>query len=105
MSKKRKCIDCKNHMNWALPVRVTEQNIDYARHCLRLAERTFVCGITMKTKRVEHEQYCKYFKEDSDRFDDDRMEEIAKLRRMIEEYERHHRNWKDNFMERFMEQS
>ena len=103
MSKKRKCIDCKNRVNWALPVRVTEQNIDYARHCLRLAERTFVCGITMKTKRVEHEQYCKYFKEDSDRCDDDRIEEIAKLRRMIEEYERRHRDWKYNFMNRFME--
>ena len=101
MSKKRKCINCGNRMNWALPVRVTEQNIDYARHCLRIAQRTFVCGITMKTKQLDQEQYCKYFREDIDKRDDDRMEAISKLRKMIEEYEQKHRDWKDNFMLRF----
>lgn len=104
MSKKRKCANCDKRMDWALPVRVGEQNIDYARHCLRLAERTFVCGITMKTKRIEHEQYCKHYREDTERGGDCMVGEISRLRRMIMEYERRHRDWKDNFMSRFMEQ-
>ena len=101
MGRKRKCADCGNRINWALPVRVTEQNIDYARYCLRIAQRTFVCGITMKTKHLEQEQYCKYFRTDTDEYSDDRVEEISKLRKMIEEYDQNHRDWKDNFMDRF----
>lgn len=69
-----------------------------------MAERTFVCGITMKTKRIDHEQYCKHYREAIERGDDCMLEEISHLRRMIMEYERRHRDWKDNFMSRFMEQ-
>lgn len=101
MSKKHKCINCENHMKWALPVCVTKQNIEYAKQCIRMAELTCVCGLTQRTKRLDQEQYCNHFKLDKVGNNDDTKDEILTLRRMIEEYEMHHRDWKDNFMGKF----
>ena len=62
MSRKVKCKMCEKSMRWALPERVTENNYEYAKHCLRMVKNTLVCDRTMRTKYIEHEQYCKYFR-------------------------------------------
>lgn len=91
MSKKRKCKLCENSMGWALPVKVTDKNIDYAKHCLSTAKTTIVCGYTMKTKGTEHEQYCMHYKQKSNelaerdkKYDEFRIQE---LEQMIQEFE------------------
>ena len=91
MSKKRKCKLCRESMGWSLPERITDKNIDYAKHCLAVAKRSIVCGYTMKTKTIEHEQYCKHYKEKSaEEIERDRQYDEARMREleeMIEEYE------------------
>lgn len=85
MAKKVKCIECENASNWSLPRKVTENNIDYAKHCLALAKRTVSCDITAKTKARNHEQYCKHFKKTE--YDNSYTRAIATLEKMILEYE------------------
>ena len=90
MAKKVKCMDCTNSMRWALPERVRENNLEYAKHCACVAKKSIVCGETMKTKGINHEQYCKKYreKEEWDRNSDTAYsEEIAELERKIEDYE------------------
>lgn len=88
MSKKVKCKTCINMMLWSLPDEVTADNIDYAKQCVAYAKKTFICGLTMKTKHRDHEQYCKNY----ELADFDELEyqdiRIARLEREIEEYER-----------------
>lgn len=86
MSKKKKCIECQNCSRWALPDKVTDKNIDYAKYCLRIAKKTFVCFVTMKTKQLGHEQYCKYF-EKKEHEDTWFQNDLERLERMINEYE------------------
>ena len=62
MSKKVKCIECENLMFFAIPHQVSEVNYEYAKHCLEVIKRSFVCGETNKTKRLDNEQYCKHFR-------------------------------------------
>lgn len=92
MARKVKCKMCEKSMRWAIPERVTENNYEYAKHCLRMVKNTLVCGHTMRTKYIEHEQYCKYFhKKDERELDYDIKAEpkrIQKLEDMIKEYER-----------------
>ena len=79
-------------MRWALPERVTDKNYEYAKHCLNMAKHTLVCGWTMKTKSIEHEQYCKHYHPKDDIILDfetqDEPNRIKKLENMINEYER-----------------
>lgn len=92
MSKKVKCMECECSMHWSLPERVLSGNIDYAKHCLIVARRSIVCGETMKTKRVGHEQYCKKFKPKVEldfKMDEIYQTEIANLDEMIQTYESH----------------
>ena len=86
MARKVKCIECQNSMNWSLPIKVTDKNIDYAKECLFYAKKTIVCDKTMKTKHIEREQYCKYFKKKVVE-DTWYKQEIENLERMINEYE------------------
>lgn len=88
MAKKVKCNNCKYKTLWALPEKVTAQNVDYAKHCVLVARRSFVCDFTMKTKHREHEQYCKNY-EPAD-FDEltGYDARIAKLEQKIAEFER-----------------
>lgn len=86
MAKKVKCKDCENACGWSIPERISAANIDYAKYCLFLVSKTIVCERTMKTKGVEHEQYCKYFKKAE--FDNCMTEsQTNKLKKMIEDYE------------------
>ena len=91
MGNKRKCKLCEQSMRWALPERVTEKNYEYAKHCLHMVKNTLVCGRTMKTKPIEHEQYCKHYhpKDDIDLDFDIKCEpkRIKKLEDMIKDYE------------------
>lgn len=86
MSKKRKCIECENATRWSVEMKVSDKNIDYAKQCLCAAKRSIVCDITMKTKPIDHEQYCKHFRKKE--YEDLCYQEcIENLERMIIEYE------------------
>lgn len=87
MAKKVKCIECSEYMNWSLPVKVSKQNIDYAKHCLSVAKRSFVCGRTMKTKSINNEQYCKHFCKSEYKNDYWYEKKVEKLEAMIKEFE------------------
>lgn len=92
MSKKVKCKMCAESMRWALPVCVTDQNYEYAKHCLRAAKNTLVCGYTTRVKNIEHVQYCRHFRKKNERKLDFEINEepkmIQNLEDMIKEYER-----------------
>ena len=85
MSKKVKCIECIEFMNWSLPLKVNADNLEYAKHCLWVAKRSFVCGYTMKTKKRDNEQYCKHFKKTL--YSNDFTKNIEELEAKIKEYE------------------
>lgn len=90
MAKKVKCIDCINSMHWALPVMVRGENLEYAKYCSRIAKRSIVCGETMKTKQINHEQYCKKYREKTEwdkEYDKVYDKEISELEKKIEDYE------------------
>lgn len=91
MSEKVKCKECENSMYWALPRRIGDTNIDYAKQCLSRAKRTLVCGWTMKTKGVEHEQYCKHYRKKDDEYmkadEEDFQRQIGNLEKKIDDYE------------------
>lgn len=86
MAKKVKCIECEEYMNWSLPVKVGKQNIEYAKHCLSVAKRSFVCGRTMKTKPLNNEQYCKHFCKGKN-YNDWNSKRIEELEAKIKEFE------------------
>lgn len=91
MGSKKKCKLCELSMRWSLPERVTDKNCEYAKRCLHMAKNTLVCGWTMKTKPIEHEQYCKHYHPKDNR--DLELETkyyskiIKNLEDMIKEYE------------------
>lgn len=88
MSKKVKCIECENKMFWAMPIKVNDNNYEYAKHCLTVAKRGLVCGHTMKTKSINNEQYCKHFeKSNSDFSEKENIKRIKNLEEAIAEYE------------------
>lgn len=91
MANKKKCKLCKQSMRWALPEQITEKNYEYAQRCLLMAKNTLVCGYTMKTKGIEHEQYCKHYSpKDEKELDIDiecESKGIQDLENMIKEYE------------------
>lgn len=90
MSKKVKCIECHNSIHWAFPDRVSRKNYEYAKHCLQTGKRSIVCGETMKTKSINHEQYCKKFSKKTEmdlEFDSLYQKEIEKSENMIKKYE------------------
>lgn len=62
MSKKVKCGECDCLMQFALPQVVTKDNYEYAKYCFVIARETGRCGIVNKTKRKDHEQYCRHFR-------------------------------------------
>lgn len=86
MSKKVKCIECENMMFFAIPRYVNEKNYEYAKHCLKIANRYCVCGYTDKTKPLDNEQYCKHFEERTCNYSN--KERIKKLEEAILEYEK-----------------
>ena len=90
MSKKVKCIDCEYMITFATPKRVDADNYEYAKHCLEVVKKYFVCDITNKQKLICNEQYCRHFlKRDSERFEETR---IKRLEDAIAEYEKQKEN-------------
>ena len=65
MAKKHKCIECGNAMNWEVPHKdsISDKSPNNIKRIKHLCLETIVCGETMKTKKVDHEQYCKKFEE------------------------------------------
>lgn len=61
MSKRVKCAECEHMITFATPKRVDADNYEYAKHCLEVVKRYFICGWTDKQKPINNEQYCKYF--------------------------------------------
>ena len=90
MSKKVKCIECEYMITFATPTRVDADNYEYAKHCLEVAKKYFVCDVTNKQKLINNEQYCRHFlKRVRERFDETR---IKKLEDAIAEYEKEKEN-------------
>ena len=86
MSKKVKCAECEYMITFATPTRVDADNYEYAKHCLEVVKKYFVCGWSEKQKLIGNEQYCKHFlKRDRELFDESR---IKKLENAIVEYEK-----------------
>ena len=91
MARKVRGVECANTNHWALPERVTEENYRYAQWCHALAGCSVVCDVTMRTKKTEHEQYCKRYvrKGERDRIFDDLYEkEVLELEAKIRDFER-----------------
>lgn len=65
MAKKVKCIECENSMDWSIPINKELKGNDFLINTLK---NTIVCGYTMKTKTVNHCQYCKYYEHEDGRF-------------------------------------
>ena len=86
MSRKVKCANCINASGFAIPMRVGSANYDYAKHVLGSLKRVLYCKEIGKTKPIEHEQYCKYYKKSEYYFAN--QSDIEKLETMIAEYEK-----------------
>lgn len=86
MSKKVKCSECANMMSFATPHKVDAGNYEYAKHCLAVATRSCVCGLTVKIKPINHEQYCKHFRKAEFMRSNEAV--IEKLKYAIAEYEK-----------------
>jgi hypothetical protein len=61
MSKKVKCAECEHMMTFATPKKVDADNYEYAKHCLEVVKKYFVCEVTNKQKLLNNEQYCRHF--------------------------------------------
>ena len=85
MSKKVKCIECENMMFFATPLKVNANNYEYAKHCLAVVKRSFVCDYTGKVKPLGNEQYCKYFEKRVRGYSNEK--DIKRLEEAIAEYE------------------
>lgn len=86
MSKKVKCSECEHMMTFATPTKVDADNYEYAKHCLAVVKKSFVCGWTEKQKPLNNEQYCKYFlKSEHEHSSETR---IKRLEDAIAEYEK-----------------
>ena len=91
MAKKVRCRDCKNSVHWALPERVGENNYEYAKHICYVAKNSIICGETMRAKRIDHEQFCKKYREKKGydtKYDEGYRRELAELEEKIKEYEK-----------------
>lgn len=67
MSKKVKCRNCANTTTFAFPLRKQlEKDPDSYEWYKAICTERICCEITMKSKRIDHEQYCKYYEEAND---------------------------------------
>jgi hypothetical protein len=85
MAKKVKCIDCEYMITFAIPTRVVADNYEYAKHCLEVVKKYFVCEVTNKQKLINNEQYCRHFLKRVRECSNE--ERIKKLEDAIAEYE------------------
>lgn len=91
MGKKVKCRECLHSMNWCLPVNVNNNNYDYAKCVYNAARKSIVCAKTEKTKNINNEQYCKYFKKKENtntEIDELYTKELKKLEKRIKDFEK-----------------
>ncbi len=86
MSKRVKCAECEHMMTFATPKKVDADNYEYAKHCLEVVKRYFICGWTDKQKPLNNEQYCKYFLRSEHNHSNDARIKI--LENAIAEYEK-----------------
>lgn len=86
MSKRVKCVECEHMMTFATPKKVDADNYEYAKHCLEVVKRYFICGWSEKQKLINNEQYCKYFLKRQHNYSSDAR--IKKLEGAITEYEK-----------------
>lgn len=86
MSKKVKCAECEYMTTFATPKRVVADNYEYAKHCLEVVKKYFVCEVTNKQKLLNNEQYCRHFLKRVRECSNE--ERIKKLEDAIAEYEK-----------------
>ena len=90
MSRKVRCNECFHCMNWCLPVNVNNNNYDYAKCVYNAAHKSIICAKTEKTKNINNEQYCKYFKKKENinaEIDELYAKELKELEKMIKDFE------------------
>ena len=86
MSKKVRCCDCENLMEWALPVAVNDDNYGYCLESLVMAKNIQPCGVYGRGMRPKQERQCKYFEEKKEKCSI-MQTEIEDLEKLIAEYE------------------
>lgn len=84
MAKKVKCIECDNSMDWSIPDADDLKDNSFLKNTLK---NTIVCSYTMKTKTVNHCQYCKHYEHESDFRQKCRAMYERKLEKAISEVE------------------
>lgn len=87
MSKKIKCCDCENLMEWEIPFAVNDDNYEYCLSSLLIVKNLQQCGVYGRGMRPKQERYCKYFeakKEKSSLMQKD----IENLEKLLAEYEK-----------------
>lgn len=63
MAKKVKCMECDNSMDWSIPNIGKIKGDTFLQDILK---NTIVCSYTMKTKTIDHCQYCKHYEHNGD---------------------------------------
>lgn len=99
MSKKIKCCDCENLMEWEIPFAVNDDNYEYCLSSLLIAKNFQPCGVYGRGVRPKQERYCKYFEEKKEKFSS-MQKDIENLEKLIAEYEKQ-KSRSDHFRNRF----
>ena len=64
MANKVKCIECEEAMRFAIPsLKYIKENPDSYNWFKTICTKRLSCGRMHKAKNMNHEQYCKHFKE------------------------------------------
>lgn len=89
MSKKIKCCDCENLMEWewAIPFAITDDNYEYCQSSLLIAKNFQPCGVFGRTVRPKQERYCRYFEAKKEKFSS-MQKDIENLEKLLAEYEK-----------------
>lgn len=99
MSKKIKCCDCENLMEWEIPFAVNDDNYEYCLSSLLIAKNLHQCGVYGRAVRPKQERYCRYFEAKKEKFSS-MQKDIENLEKLIAEYEKQ-KSWSDHFRNRF----
>lgn len=106
MAKKVKCIECENSMDWDIPRAEVLKDSDFTIGTLT---KTILCSETMKTKTVDHCQYCKHYEPISDwrrkcreMYEKELQEVLKKVEVLRESEAKREPTWKDAMMRTFL---
>lgn len=90
MSKKVRCCDCENLMEWIVPGRVDDNNYEDCKEFLVMAKNIQQCSVYGKGKRPNKARHCKYF--EPQKLKSTMQADIKNLEKLIAEYEKKERD-------------